>query len=797
MSHSRLPQALILLSLTTAAASAQSSNVTLMSQLTPNDLGTVSVSDCWGYTAPSGREYAITCLYDGTAWVEITDPTNPVIVDSKSGPASSWRDVKVYQDHAYVVSEGGSGIQIFDMSNIDGGVVTKVNTLTTGGGTATHNVAIDEDSGFLYRCGGGSSGLRIYDLNQSLVSPPYVGDWSNKYVHDAQIVTYTSGPAAGKQIAYACTGSNQDLTVVDVTNKASPQSIATVGWSFSGYSHQGWLGPNKQYFYLNDEFDESNFGLKTTTIVVDVSDPDNAFYAGRFDNGNPAIGHNGYVNGNFLYEANYTSGLRVFDLSVDPLSPPEVGFYDTYAAGDPVAYDGLWSCFPLFPSGLVIGSDENQGLLVWFEKELLEVSLAATPPPFLAPSGQTMPVTITELVAGSLAGGTQMLNYNSGGGWQSVPLVSLGGSNYQANFPNLPCGNEVAYYFSADSTNGLTWADPFGGQSNPYAGLAGTTATTIFDDNFETNMGWVSENIGATAGDFDRGVPVNDPNWPYDPFSDADGSGQCWVTDNSLGNSDVDNGAVRLVSPQLDLSGPNPIVQYDYYLYLTSETGGDYIRIKATDGAGSGFQTIKDHITSGETNWRRGYLVASDFTNAGVSLTSTVTLRIIARDSDPQSTVEAGIDGFKVLNVGCGGVTSYCTAGTTASGCQVNLSSSGTPSLSLSSGFTVTGANGEGSKTGIFFFSQNGQQANVWGNGTSYQCVAPPVRRTPSQSGGGTSGACDGSWAIDFNAYAAANPAKAPAPAVPVQMQLWFRDPLNTSNQTTSLSDALEFTMAP
>jgi hypothetical protein len=140
----------------------------------------------------------------------------------------------------------------------------------------------------------------------------------------------------------------------------------------------------------------------------------------------------------------------------------------------------------------------------------------------------------------------------------------------------------------------------------------------------------------------------------------------------------------------------------------------------------------------------------------------------------------------------------YCTAGTTASGCRATLSARGVPSLSLASGFTVDADTVEGSKDGIFFYGLNGPQANTWGNGSSYQCVTPPVIRTPILSGTGTGGACDGSFGLDLNAYwSTAAPNKVPVAGGQVNLQLWHRDPLNTSNQTTSLSDALDFTILP
>jgi hypothetical protein len=143
---------------------------------------------------------------------------------------------------------------------------------------------------------------------------------------------------------------------------------------------------------------------------------------------------------------------------------------------------------------------------------------------------------------------------------------------------------------------------------------------------------------------------------------------------------------------------------------------------------------------------------------------------------------------------------SYCTAGTSASGCQALMASSGVPSATAPSGFTLEAADVEGQKDGLFFFGTNGRQANPWGNGSSFQCVVPPVVRTPTMSGSGTVGACDGSFGLDLNALwcpSCPKPAKNPGAGALVQSQLWYRDPASTSNQTTSLSDALEFTVCP
>jgi hypothetical protein len=143
------------------------------------------------------------------------------------------------------------------------------------------------------------------------------------------------------------------------------------------------------------------------------------------------------------------------------------------------------------------------------------------------------------------------------------------------------------------------------------------------------------------------------------------------------------------------------------------------------------------------------------------------------------------------------GFASYCTAGTSASGCQATLSASGIPSAASPSGFALSAANVEGAKDGQFFFGTGGRQANSWGNGTSYQCVVPPLTRAGLLLGVGTNGLCDGSFSQDLNALWTAKPAKNPGAGALVQAQLWYRDPNSTSNQTTSFSDAIEFLVGP
>ena len=167
----------------------------------------------------------------------------------------------------------------------------------------------------------------------------------------------------------------------------------------------------------------------------------------------------------------------------------------------------------------------------------------------------------------------------------------------------------------------------------------------------------------------------------------------------------------------------------------------------------------------------------------------------------------AGADRDSILGPNSGSISiypghshleTYCTAGTSAAGCQALLGATGIPSASApSGGFVLSASSLEGEKDGLFYFSTNGQQAATWNGSTSFQCVVPPVIRTPLAVGSGTAGACDGLTEIDLNALWGAIPAKNPGGGAVVYAQFWYRDPFNTSGAGTSLSDAISFEVCP
>lgn len=660
------------------------SNVQLLSWLTLSDLsgGATSGNDCWGYTSPSGREYALIGTSDGTAFVEVTDPGAATLVSFKTGPNSLWRDMKTYGDNAYVVSEGGSGIQIFDMSAIDSGTVTLVNTITTGGcTTASHNIVIDTTSGFLYRCGGSGSpcagstpqGLVIYNVGSNPDNPPFAGLYSTRYVHDAQVVVSTRpGALNGAQLAFCAAddgsgGGTANLHVLNVTNKASITTVATAAYTSNAFSHQIWLTPDQRYAYLNDELDEQSFGFNTRTRIFDVSNPAAPVFLGFFSSGSTSIDHNLYVTaGNKIFEANYRSGLRVFD-NTSPTAPTVYGFFDTYEADDIADFNGLWSNYPFFPSGTVIGSDLEKGLFVWrLGAAKLTFAFPGGAPEFIGPSGGTVTFQVNENAPGDLQGGTVQFHYSTGGPFTSVSATPLGGNTFQATLPAASCGANLDYYVSAESIDNVTWSDPPAGTTQVYQATAAFSEIVALDEDFEANTGWIVNNASdltgfttATTGTWVRANPVGTAAQPEDDHTTAPGT-QCFVTANGavgggLGDADIDGGATSLRSPVLDASGlSDPYVSY--WRWFSNSTGSapgeDTMTVHISNNGGSTWTLLETVGPTGNDvagGWIRHTVRIADF----VAPTNNMRLRFRASDLISGSIVEAAVDDLSIFDYQC------------------------------------------------------------------------------------------------------------------------------------------------
>jgi choice-of-anchor B domain-containing protein len=364
-------------------------NFDLQSRFTPSQLDAAFANDSWGWTDPQdGKEYALVGLNNGTAFIDISDPVNPIYLGKlptfTTGPGDVWRDVKVYQDHAFVVSEiSGHGMQVFDLTrlrNVSNPPVTFDEDAHYDEFGSAHNIVINTDTGFAYAVGTTtfSGGAHFVNI-QNPTNPTAAGGYSlDGYTHDAQVVTY-NGPDTdyiGREIYI---GSNEDqVVIVDVTNKNNPQPISSLGYNNVAYTHQGWFTEDQRYFLLGDEIDEINFGFNTKTIIFDFSDLDNPLLHTEFFGPTPATDHNGYVVGDKFYFANYSAGLNVLDISdIANQNISQYGFFDTNPSNNNAGFDGSWNVYPFFASRNIIISGDEGFTVVRDESELNVTTLAS------------------------------------------------------------------------------------------------------------------------------------------------------------------------------------------------------------------------------------------------------------------------------------------------------------------------------------------------------------------------------------------------------------------------------------
>ena len=428
-------------------------NIELLSHLSLADMGSGSGekgNDIWGWTdALTGNEYALVGRSDGTAFVDVTDPYNPVYLGflaSHTG-STAWRDVKVYADHAYIVSDnnGNHGMQVFDLTglrSVTSPPASFTETAHYDGFRNGHNIVINEDSGFAYVVGSNtySGGLQFIDLANP-VSPRLAGGFSaDGYTHDAQVVIY-AGPDsayAGREVAFNC---NEDtLTVVDVTDKNAPVQLSRSSYSNSAYTHQGWLTEDHRYFISNDELDERDIPSVrfTRTHLWDVADLDAPVYMGFYEASVKSIDHNLYVHDGLVYMANYTTGLRVLDAAdIANANLVEIAYIDTHPVKDALnSFDGAWSVYPYFESGTLIIGDRDEGLI---SARLIHagVSVTAVDAPDPVAQGATLVYTLdvassgpytasNVMLTGTLPGGVSYLQASStqGGCSESAGSVS-------------------------------------------------------------------------------------------------------------------------------------------------------------------------------------------------------------------------------------------------------------------------------------------------------------------------------------------------------------------------------------
>lgn len=459
-------------------------NVDLLSfvpsvDLNPPDVTGIDLNGntVWGWYHPeTGEEYALVGLRKGTAFVNVTQPESPEVVGFLRTAATGSpgrevvRDIKVYDNHAFITSETDPhGMQVVDLLRLPD-VVPVAHYL---GFTSAHNIVINEASGYAYvvgttTCG---QGLHIVDI-RAPTAPRFAGCFGDEgYTHDAQCVIYT-GPDSnyqGRELCFASQPVSDHLAILDVTDKEAISVIASVPYSGSRYTHQTWLSEDSRFLLLDDEFDETQYGVPTTTYLWDVSDLDAPHVMGTFVNGTTAIDHNLFIRGDRAFQSNYRSGLRVLDIA-DMGAVSEVGYFDIYPADDAPVYGGSWGNYPFLPSGNILVSGMEQGLYV------LRPTGSAAAPDFDVEVRETA-LSICTGHAGQVTVDTRALYGYAGTLVLSVSGLPVGASATFAA-PSLPAG--------APTTLTVTLADTSPGTY--YLTLAASAGDATREETFAVRV---------------------------------------------------------------------------------------------------------------------------------------------------------------------------------------------------------------------------------------------------------------------------------------------------------------------
>ena len=376
------------------AADYACSNIDLLARVSRTDMDVQGslLNDIWGWTDPNTkREYALVGTDRSVVFVDVTDPINPIYTGKLIGHDSEfaiiWRDMKVYNNHMYVtVDAGNNGMQVFDLRQLrdfDGSPRNFDATAHYDGVISAHNLAINEESGFVYITGYTPSksdqgakdtcngrGLHIVDIRVP-DNPTYAGCFADRttgyrrdgYTHDAQCVMYR-GPDEKYQGREICIGSNEThISIADVTDKKNPLTIGVASYPHVGYSHQGWLTTDQEYFFMNDETDEGTIDVRNTrTIIWDLADLEDPVYHSAFYFSSTGPDHNLYVHGDYMFAANYSEGLRIVDIS-DIDHPQEIAFFDTYPGAN-TGFAGAWSNYRFPGSGTTVVGSHPNGLMI-------------------------------------------------------------------------------------------------------------------------------------------------------------------------------------------------------------------------------------------------------------------------------------------------------------------------------------------------------------------------------------------------------------------------------------------------
>jgi len=676
-------------------------NIELLSNLKYD----VRLSNIWGWTAPDSTEYALVGTQRGVSIVSLKDPRNPREVAAVPGSTSSWREIKSWGNHAYIVTDQSGtadGLLIIDLSKLPDSV-TYVNWKPTIEGLGTlgraHTLFIDE-KGICYIYGSqlNGGGAIIADVATNPKAPIYLGKGNSVYVHDGYVRNDT---------LYAAEIYDGRVAIYDAKDKMNVKLLATQNTP-SRFTHNTWLSDNGKYLFTTDEVQNAPIAAYDISNLDDIQEVTEFRRQETLNRG--VVPHNVHVKDRFLVTAYYTDGVNIID-ATQPDNLIEVGNYDTYPGGDG-GFNGAWGAYPYFPSGTIVVSDISNGLFVlkptYIKAAFLngKVTDAVTGQPISDVTIQVQSAQLndrkTDLAGdyktGQAIAGTFSVLFSKAGyesktlqaGLQNdsvtilntalMPLITYnvtgraiqaGNNAGVANAKILVVNDTFTYETTADVAGNFNLNAVIAGSYDLYVGAWGylqkverniiidnnKTVTVAlnrgYQDDFVLDLGWTQQNEGANTGDWERGIPIgtNFNGLLANPGEDiaSDEGRACYMTGNgggSAGDDDVDGGTVRLLSPSMDLTTyQNPIISY--YTWFFNDGGNNNPDDSLVVRLSNGLDTITlETLKNSQSTWHpKSSFRVKDF----ITLTNNMIIWFETGDAAPNlHVVEAAVDAFLV-----------------------------------------------------------------------------------------------------------------------------------------------------
>ncbi|MBL7787020.1 MAG: choice-of-anchor B family protein [Chitinophagales bacterium] len=689
------------------AVKAQDTNPHLNTALMGHVAYPQGLSNLWYYVdATSGREYAIVGTRTGTSIVDVTVPNMPQEKAFVPGPQSIWREVRVFEHYAYVVTEAGGGVTIIDMA----GLPSSVETYTwTGAPTvnisSAHTVFVDIPAERLYIFGAnvGAGGAIIADLSVSPTNPPVIGQFTPRYIHDALVRNDT---------LWAGEINDGLLEVIDVSNPAAPQVMASFATP-NNFTHNCALSDDGRYVFTTDEVANAYIAAYDVSDLSDIKELDRiqSYREGQNDLSSP---HNVYtVPDNFIVCSYYTDGVQIYD-ATHPDNLILVGYYDCSPL-EGTDMEGDWGVAPGLPSGNLLLSDMQEGLFIVKPNYIHAAYFLGNVTD--ADSGAGIPNATITVIDGNATthtdfnGGFQTGTIGAGyfsvivsaPGYatdtienvllingvdvyqsfslQSLPTFTVQGRVLTTQYGPIPAAtvqlkaeDGTVRTATTDANGNYTIAAIYATNYEIIAGKWGyqtklvnesqyiaeqaTIDIVLWDgyyDPFALDFGWTSTGETNTGGHWDLGVPIETgiSTFVFNPGADSpnDFDNQCYSTGNSGDLYDfVNGGQVRLTSPVMLVANfQQAELKFDAWFRNINQNftpTNDSLIVIANNGTQQ--VTIdKIRLTLGDPWTTKTYQLADH-----LPLTDNMTITFVAKaDNNNNELLECGVDNFSLKDL--------------------------------------------------------------------------------------------------------------------------------------------------